>query len=504
VAETLLSFELVSEPMAVYRCRDCGMTFGLVTADYRQCPGDVTCPVCERLNQQIELLAKIIRAQGWRAPITVSTRSGFIVRGHGRLLAAQKLGVAEVPVDYQDYASEAEEWADLVADNRIAELAEMDNTALKDLLQELDTGAFDMELTGFTDEELEDLMTQVHVEDDDKEDFDPAKALAEIVNPRITPGEVWQLGRHRLVCGDSTRQDVWARLFGDNRADLVVTSPPYNVGIKYASYHDKQAKDDYLGMIAAVGELIVRYLNKGRFVAWNVGVSPESYPHYHVVTLEGCGLEFYRQIVWEKTGVPYPIFPSSLKAKRVRHYKPNYKHEVIYLFQAPGDPERLPEQECPFCGGQGRVEGYELIPGHQMLVLLRRGKEQLGDKNRPSRQYAHDIWHIAQSQATVDLPTLGTKSTGLEKNGKTSHMVKAHPAAYPVELPKAVMSLLTGEGEIVCDPFMGAGATLVAAEKLGRVAYGIEIDPIYCELTMQRWEALTGQKAVRVDGSGSG
>lgn len=287
-------------------------------------------------ESQIALLAKIIKAQGWRAPITVSNRSGYIVRGHGRLLAAQLLGVKQVPVDRQDYASDEEELADLIADNRIAELAEMDSTMLKDVLEELDTGAFDMELTGFTEDALEDLMTQFHVEDEDDmaDDFDVAKALAEIAKPRISEGEVWTLGRHKLMCGDSTKRDTWERLFGGQKADLIVTSPPYNTGIKYASYKDKRAKDDYLGMIAAVGELMFQYLRPGRYVAWNVGVFPDSYPHYHVVVLEGCGFKFYRQIVWEKAGVPYPIFPSTLKTRRARHYKPNYKHEVISLYDA--------------------------------------------------------------------------------------------------------------------------------------------------------------------------
>ncbi|NPV52197.1 MAG: ParB N-terminal domain-containing protein [Firmicutes bacterium] len=111
-------------------------------------------------ERQIELLAKIIKAQGWRVPITVSDRSGFVVRGHGRLLAAQKLGVKEVPVDRQDYASDADEWADLVADNRLSELAEMDKGALVDLLQEIDAAPLDLELAGVTEEDYETLAAQ--------------------------------------------------------------------------------------------------------------------------------------------------------------------------------------------------------------------------------------------------------------------------------------------------------------------------------------------------------
>lgn len=110
---------------------------------------------------QLRLLAKIIQAQGFRSPIVVSRRSGFIIKGHGRLEAARALGMEAVPVDFQDYASEAEEYADLIADNRLAELAEMDQGALKDLLQELDTGELDMELTGFDEAALAELMTAV-------------------------------------------------------------------------------------------------------------------------------------------------------------------------------------------------------------------------------------------------------------------------------------------------------------------------------------------------------
>lgn len=104
---------------------------------------------------QIALLAKVIQHQGWRSPICVSNRSGFIVAGHGRYRAAKLLGVATVPVDYQDFATEADEVAHLLADNRIAELSETDGALLKELLTELDTGAFDMDLTGFDTEEME-------------------------------------------------------------------------------------------------------------------------------------------------------------------------------------------------------------------------------------------------------------------------------------------------------------------------------------------------------------
>lgn len=178
-------------------------------------------------DKQIGLLAKIIDAQGWRAPITVSKRSGFIVRGHGRLMAAQKLGLSQVPVDYQDYESEAAEWADLIADNRLSELSDPDVTMLKDLLQEIDTGAIDMELTAYTADEIEAMINgDAQVVEDD---FDAGKALDEIDEPATKLGDIYLLGNHRLMCGDSTVAETVAVLMDGHRADMVFTDPPYRI-----------------------------------------------------------------------------------------------------------------------------------------------------------------------------------------------------------------------------------------------------------------------------------
>ena len=110
---------------------------------------------------QVALLGRIIEATGWRQPITVSNRSGFIVKGHGRLMAAQAAGLTAVPVDYQEYTNEAEEYADLVADNRLAELSEIDNTLLADIFKDIDTDAIPAELTGYTPEEFADIAAAI-------------------------------------------------------------------------------------------------------------------------------------------------------------------------------------------------------------------------------------------------------------------------------------------------------------------------------------------------------
>ena len=117
-------------------------------------------------DKQVEMLAKIITATGWRANITISNLSGYVVKGHGRLAAAIKAGIPKVPVEYQNYTSEAEEWADLTADNRLAELADMNNTMLADILAEIDTGEFPLELSGYTEEDLEGIIGAIAGEDD--------------------------------------------------------------------------------------------------------------------------------------------------------------------------------------------------------------------------------------------------------------------------------------------------------------------------------------------------
>lgn len=166
-------------------------------------------------DKQIKLLAKIINTQGWRAPITVSKRSGFIVRGHGRLLAAQLLNLETVPVDLQDYESEAAEWADLIADNRLVELATIDDSLLAELLKEAD----DMvELTGYTANEIDRILGEAESSVVQDDNFDVEGAVDSATKNTITqPGDLWILGPHRLLCGDSTSVEDVLRLLGGTK-----------------------------------------------------------------------------------------------------------------------------------------------------------------------------------------------------------------------------------------------------------------------------------------------
>ncbi len=182
-------------------------------------------------DSQIQLLGRIIRQTGWRQPITVSKRSGFIVKGHGRLSAALLEGIKEAPVDYQNYTNDAEEYADLVADNRIAELAETDNRLLADIFAEIDTGEIPMELTGYTEDEVESLVTalsealhnDLHEPDDIPEPPEPDQTVTQ-------KGDLWILGRHRVVCGSSTNAADMGLLLDGAHPEILLTDPPYCSG----------------------------------------------------------------------------------------------------------------------------------------------------------------------------------------------------------------------------------------------------------------------------------
>jgi DNA modification methylase len=179
-------------------------------------------------DSQIALLAKIITAQGWRNPIVVSNRSGFITKGHGRLAAAKLAGLEVAPVDYQDYENEKQELADMIADNRIAELAEADRSMLRELAEKLDDGAFDMDLTGFDQEALEELMTAAPPESDI--DAEPQIDKAEELRKKwgVERGQIWELGEHRIMCGDAFAESV---MNGDS-ADAIITDPPYGMSLR--------------------------------------------------------------------------------------------------------------------------------------------------------------------------------------------------------------------------------------------------------------------------------
>ena len=267
-------------------------------------------------DSQIQLLGRIIRQAGWRQPITVSKRSGFIVKGHGRLAAALLEGMKEAPVDYQNYTTEAEEYADLVADNRIAELAETDNKLLADIFAEIDTGEIPMELTGYTEDEIEGLVTALS--EALHNDLNEPDEIPETPEPEETvtqKGDLWILGRHRVVCGDATSEPDRELLLDGAHPEILLTDPPYcsggfqesgkvtgSIGTKQSDgkggYSTPTISSDNLStrgyqvlMKAVLGaaDVKVAYL----FTDWRMWV-------YLFDLVEGSGLGVRNMIVWNK------------------------------------------------------------------------------------------------------------------------------------------------------------------------------------------------------------
>lgn len=182
-------------------------------------------------KNQIERLAKIIDFQGQRQPIVVSNRSGFIVKGHGRLEAIKLLGWEKCAVDYQDYESEAQEYADMVADNQIATWAEFDTQMVLDELPELD---IDTDMLGMLE------IPQIEAEENEVVEDE----VPEQVETRCKRGDVWKLGDHRLMCGDSTVITDVEKLMNGQKADMVFTDPPYNVAYEGGSKKREKIKND--------------------------------------------------------------------------------------------------------------------------------------------------------------------------------------------------------------------------------------------------------------------
>ena len=267
---------------------------------------------------QIEALGAIIRGSGWRNPITVSTRSGLVVKGHGRLLAAQLEELDEVPVDYQDYESEAAELADLTADNRIAELAETDNKLLVEVFAGIDAGDIDFNLSGYSKDEYSEIAAALNeslaASEEPEEDLDD---IPETPSEPVTQyGDVWILGgRHRVMCGNSTVPEDREKLLDGAAPQILLTDPPYCSG----GFQETGKSTGSIGTMRADGGPLPKIANdilstRGyqNLIAKALADIPCQYAYvftdwrmwvYLFDLIEGAGFGVKSMIVWDK-GTP--------------------------------------------------------------------------------------------------------------------------------------------------------------------------------------------------------
>ena len=370
-------------------------------------------------DEQIDAIAGSIKEFGWTNPILVDGDNGLIA-GHGRLLAARKLGMAKVPVIELAHLSELQKKALIIADNKLALNSDWDNNLLMIELQELDSEDFDLSVLGFDQDELDALLNPIEpttgLTDEDAVPDVPEE-------PKTKPGDIYILGNHRLMCGDSCNVTDMEKLANDRLVDMCLTDPPYNVAYEGGTKEKLTIQNDSMDNDS------FRQFLRDAFVAADMVMK--------------AGAVFY---IWHADSEGY-----------------NFRGA---------------------CFDTGWKVRQCLIWKKSSLVM---GRQDYHWMHEPClygwKEGAGHLWATDRKQTTIlefDKPS---------RNGE-------HPTMKPVALFEYQMLNNTKGGDIILDSFGGSGTTLLAAEKNGRIAYVMELDPKYCDVIVKRWEDFTGKKAV--------
>lgn len=391
-------------------------------------------------RKQLRQIADSIARFGFTNPILVDDEDR-ILAGHGRVAAARLLRMQEVPVLCIGELSAEERKAYALADNKIALNAGWDAELLALELQELIELDFDLELTGFSLAEIDFTLDTARNASPVGKDAAEDRIPPETNKPISRVGDIWNVGRHRLLCGDALNRDDLALLMEDRVADIVFTDPPYNVPIDGHVCGSGRIRHREFAM--GVGEMsstqFTHFLDQalGNAIAHlrsgSILFVCMDWRHMRELGEAGdtVGLELKNLVVWNKTNGGMGTFYRS-------------KHELIFVFKY-GD--------APHVNSFG-----------------------LGETGR----YRTNVW---------DYPGISSLS------GSRDAELAMHPTVKPVALVSDALRDCSRRGELVLDPFAGSGTTLISAEMTGRVAHLIEFDPLYCDTIVKRFEAFTGKEA---------
>jgi DNA modification methylase len=430
---------------------------------------------------QVAQIAASIVEFGFNAPILVDSNAG-IIAGHGRLMAARKLGLAEVPVIVLDHLSETQKRAYIIADNKLTELGGWDTEALSLEIKDLQEAEFDLDLLGFGDREIEALVGEATIQPatgDDGEDEVP-EAPAE---PVTRPGDVWGIGRHRLICGDCRDATSMAKLLDGTKPHLVITSPPYATQREYdpASGFKPVAPEDYVEWYRAVADNIQTILAADGSYFLNIKEhAADGERHLYVKDLviahkRKWGWRFVDEFCWRKTdnGVP-------------GGWGNRFKNAWEPVFHFCRQPEI---KFRPKSVGHVSEDCFDYSPNNPKSTS---GSGLLGTGARGS----------AAAQPGAD--DEDGRFTGIARPSnvvevKSESGQGSHSAPFPRALVEFFLKAFSDPGDIIFDPFLGSGTTMAAAHVLGRVGFGIEISPAYCDVIVRRIANLAGEEAVLVE-----
>ena len=436
---------------------------------------------------QIEIFAKVVQALGWRAPIVVSSRSGLITKGHGKLAVAQFLGLSEVPIDLQSYASEAEEIQDLLADNRIAELSERNDAEVAALLKQLEAAGADTMTTGYDQSAMDKILNRIS--GTPEPGIEPTMAIADKLQVKwgTKVGQLWTLGRHRILCGDCTTQASWTRLMAHEKAQLCHTEPPYGVDYEDAAgatiKNDKLRQDALAKMLRlSLGLAVKHTMQDAAFYIWHNGAGRRDFEF----AMDQSGLVERQYITWVK---------DSFSLGRM-DYHPQTEH-CFYAEKAGARAHWYGDR------AQGTVWRIRNLPSDGTAIAIANGLlltdgEQAQLYIRAEKPKAAKARHL---RVLPDHPALisdRATSTAWEVT-RDERKDYAHPTQKPAALAHIAITNSTKEGDIVVDQFSGSGSTLIAAEITNRSARAMDLEPKYIAVALERWSKLTNEQPKLVE-----
>lgn len=431
----------------------------------------------------VDRMCEAITEFGFRIPI-VATSAGLIVDGHLRHKAALKLGIETVPVALADDLTEAQIRAFRLLANQSANWAEWDVPLLKLELEYLKISDFPLELTGFDDIQLVSFMSGLPAEDPAPEQIPEAPA-----NPVTRPGDIWVMGHHRLMCGDCRNPSHVAQLIGRRKINVAFTSPPYAEQREYdvSSGFEPIPPERYVEWFAPVAANMAQHLAADG--SWFVNIKPSAEgldTSLYVMDLviahvRHWGWHFATEFCWERLGVP-----KSVTRRFKNQFEPVYQFSRGEWKMRP-DAVRHESDSVPRAGGPG--------VGQTSWKSAQGGNGPMFGAAKLRRHGTTEL--MSESQGTPAQPGeyIGP---GLAYPGNripplmATHEALGHAAAFPVGLPAFFIQAYSDAGDVVVDPFMGSGSTLIAAEQTGRVGMGFELSATYVDVSVERWMNLTG------------